>query len=463
MKKIFLYSLAALATLGFASCNGDYDDWASPQSYSPEDAAAKYGVTFAPGAEANDTYAAEEQGDGDVALVNISSDNSLVSGFTLKSLTVNGTKLDGTMNGNTVYVNASSLEKLVCQQYDSRASIARDMKVKVTASINLTNGDAVVGGSGDIEGSFTPRATPAIDEQGYYMLGEINGNGWDAKNPVWMNKVRDGVYQLLVTTTADKNYFKFYAGSHFVSGDWDEINKGVLCSAVDGDASTHGFAYYTGDPWLGGMAPQSAVISGAGTYLVTLDVNNLTYTVGKPVIYMAGNVNGWKQIDYLSSTDGNYFVGYMYLDQGGFKFCTQQDWNGTNYGADFSTDANAANITMTEPEGYYKVEVNIAEKKYTLTAITTIGIIGDATQGGWNESTPMTYNKEDRAWEIKNVSLTAGELKFRANDGWDINWGGTADALVQGGPNLKITDAGTYDIKLYAWADGYAKCELTKK
>ena len=74
----------------------------------------------------------------------------------------------------------------------------------------------------------------------------------------------------------------------------------------------------------------------------------------------------------------------------------------------------------------------------------------------------MTYSKADVAWVIKDVKLKDGELKFRANDGWDINWGGTPDALTQGGDNLKISE-GTYDIKLYAWANGYAKCELTKK
>lgn len=97
-----------------------------------------------------------------------------------------------------------------------------------------------------------------------------------------------------------------------------------------------------------------------------------------------------------------------------------------------------------------------------LTPITTIGIIGDATPGGWDASTPMTYSKADGAWVIKDVTLKDGELKFRANDAWDINWGGTTDALTQNGANLKMSE-GTYDIKLYAWADGFAKCEMTKK
>ena len=37
------------------------------------------------------------------------------------------------------------------------------------------------------------------------------------------------------------------------------------------------------------------------------------------------------------------------------------------------------------------------------------------------------------------------------------------DALTQGGDNLSIDEAGTYDVQLFAWADGYAYCVLTKK
>lgn len=44
----------------------------------------------------------------------------------------------------------------------------------------------------------------------------------------------------------------------------------------------------------------------------------------KPVLYMAGDANGWDQIDYLSGEDGVNYTGFMYLNQNGFKFCSQQ-------------------------------------------------------------------------------------------------------------------------------------------
>ena len=462
MKKTLLYSLAAMASLALASCAGDYDDWANPQANEQEASAAKYGVTFANGSEAEGSMADE---DGIINLVTVNSSDANVTGFTLKDLKVNGVAVNGTMVGNSVQVSASKLEKIVCEQNKSRASVARDLNVETQVSINLASGDAVSINKGETTGKFTPTATPQLDEKGYYMLGQVNGNEWNTESPVWMKKISDGVYQLKVTTTADKNWFKFYAGSNYVKGDWDSINKGALGCKENGSEETFGYILYNGDSW-GEL--QTPVIPGAGTWIVTLDMNNLTYTVGKPVLYMAGDANGWATNDYLAGDDGVHFTGYMYLNQNGFKFCTQPEWKGTNYGADFNTAGDAANITMTEDAGYYKVEVDLSAKTYKLTPITTIGIIGSASPGGWDSDVDMKYipynaeTKELGYWEAKDIKLASGEIKFRANDDWAINWGGDVNALTQSGANISV-DAGTYDIKLYAWANGYAKCELIKK
>ena len=463
MKKTLLYSLAVLASVTLASCNGDYDDWANPQTNPQEASAAKYGITFTAGPEAECNMPDE---DGVINLVTVNSTDADVTGYTLKDLKVNGEAIKGEINGNSIQVDATELEKILCSQNKSRASVARDINVESKVSVNLASGDAVaINTVGTTTAKLKPSPTPAIDANGYYMLGEVNGNNWDPKNPVWMNKVSDGVYQLKVTTKKDKNYFKFYEGSKFESGNWDVINTGVMGCEKDGSEDASGTIYYTGDSW---GTPQTMVIAGTGTWIVTLDMNNLSYSVGKPILYMAGDANGWATNDYLAGEDGVHFTGFMFLNQNGFKFCTQPEWKGTNYGANFDTAPDAANITMTEEAGYYKVDVDLGSKSYVLTPITTIGIIGSASPKGWDSDVDMTYvpynaeTKELGYWEIKDVTFTSGEIKFRANDDWAINWGGDVNALTQGGDNISV-DAGTYDIKLYAWANGYAKCELIKK
>lgn len=463
MKKTFLYSLAVLASVSLASCNGDYDDWAQPQHNPQEASAAKYGITFTAGPEAECNMPDE---DGVINLVTVNSTDADVTGYTLKDLKVNGEAIKGEIVGNNIQVDANKLEKILCTQNKSRASVARDINVESKVSVNLASGDAVaINTVGTTTAKLKPTPTPAIDEQGYYMLGEVNGNNWDATSPVRMTKVSDGVYQLKVTTEKDKNYFKFYEGSKWdESGNWDVINKGVMGCEKDGSEDASGTIYYTGDSW---GTPQTMVIVGAGTWIVTLDMNNLTYTVGKPVLYMKGDANGWDGYDYLAGDDGVHFTGFMYLNQNGFKFTTAPDWSGTGYGENFSTAPDAGNIVMTEDPGYYKVDVDLSAKTYTLTPITTIGIIGAAVPvTGWNSDQDLTYNVEERCWEIKDIELNAGECKFRANDDWAMQWGYDGEKFVfsNNAPAVQfIPEAGTYDIKLYAWANGYVKCEFTKK
>ena len=459
MKKTFLYSLAVLASVSLASCNGDYDDWANPQTNPQEASAAKYGITFTAGPEAECNMPDEN---GVINLVTVNSTDANVTGYTLKDLKVNGEAIEGEIVGNNIQVDANELEKILCTQNKSRASVARDINVESKVSVNLASGDAVaINTVGTTTAKLTPTPTPAIDPNGYYMLGHLNGkDDWDNTDPVWMNKVSDGVYQAKVTTAKDKNWFKFFEGSKFESGNWDVINTGALGCKENGCEDASGYIYYTGDKW-GEL--QTLVIPGAGTWIVTLDMNNLTYSVGKPILYMAGDANGWKQIDVLNSNDGVNFTGYMYLNQNGFKFSTQPNWDGTNYGADFDTAPDAGNIVITEEAGFYQVDVDLSKKTYTLTPFT-IGIIGNATPKGWDGDTNMTYNPEERCWELKDVTLTDGEMKFRHTNDWNLSWGGKLDNLTtQNGPNIAVA-AGTYDIKLVVnWAEGTAKCVMTKK
>ena len=457
MKKTFLYSLAVLASVSLASCNGDYEDWAQPQNNPQEASAAKYGITFTAGPEAECNMPDE---DGVINLVTVNSTDANVTGYTVKDLKVNGEAIKGEAVGNNIQVNAVELEKILCKQNNSRASVARDINVESKVSVNLASGDAVaINTVGTTTAKLKPTPTPAIDPNGYYMLGHLNGkDDWDNTDPVWMNEVSDGVYQAKVTTAKDKNWFKFFEGSKFVSGDWDAINSGALGCKDNGCEDASGYIYYTGDKW-GEL--QTLVIPGAGTWIVTLDMNNLTYSVGKPILYMAGDANGWNQIDILNSDDGVHFTGYMYLNQNGFKFCTQPNWDGTNYGGAFFGQ-ESDNIMMTQEAGFYQVDVDLSAKTYTLTPFT-IGIIGNATPKGWAGDTDMTYNPEERCWELKNVELTDGEMKFRHTNDWNLNWGGPLDALVHDGDNIAVA-AGTYDIKLKVnWAEGTAKCEMTKK
>lgn len=462
MKKIFLYGGVLLSMLSFASCDESFNDWADLKTNEATTNGA-YGLNFA-GSGVDVDMNAEVKPDS-VDLVKVTKASDEIQNVILKNVSLNGVDVTKycVIKDATARMSTKQLDSLATASLKSQKCEKRALEVDATAAGVLENGTAVQV-AGKLTQNETPIQTPEADPKGYYILGDVNGNGWTPSKPVLMTETAEGsnVYKAAVRAKGDTNWFKFY-GASTLKGEngsattWDDANSSQYGCAVNGDDASFNFVTW-------GDAVQTPVIAGAGTWIVTFDANNWTYSVSSPVLYLAGDANGWNQTEPFASTDGINFWGFAYLNNNGFKFCTQKDWKGTNYGTDFSTAADAGNISLPEgnEEGFYRIVLNLDAKTMELTPITTIGIIGDATPNGWDASTPMTYSKEDGAWVIKDVTLKDGELKFRANDAWDINWGGTTDALTQNGANLKMSE-GTYDIKLYAWADGFAKCEMTKK
>lgn len=144
------------------------------------------------------------------------------------------------------------------------------------------------------------------------------------------------------------------------------------------------------------------------------------------------------------------YSGYINV-VGEFKFTSAPDWAHTNYGyasdGKLSTDGNAGNIKVTQ-DGLYWVNANISALTYSIEYVSTYGLIGDATEGGWDASTPLTPSADFLTW-TGTVNLKGeGKFKFRANDGWDINLGGDLEFLTLGGDDIATPGAGTYDVTL---------------
>lgn len=169
----------------------------------------------------------------------------------------------------------------------------------------------------------------------------------------------------------------------------------------------------------------------------------------------AGNTWGWDPATAprIASSDGVNYEGYIWVPAGGsgeFKMNIAPDWDHTNYGGTSTStggvlDASGGNLKWPATGAYYLVKVNMTTKAWTATK-TDWGIIGAATPGGWGGSTPMTYDPAAAKWKI-TTTLTDGEFKFRANDGWDINLGGSPSNLTYGGGNISTT-GGTKTILL---------------
>ena len=181
-----------------------------------------------------------------------------------------------------------------------------------------------------------------------------------------------------------------------------------------------------------------------------------------PVIYVPGAHQGWDpatapQLASVNS-DGTY-EGYVNFKEAlnQFKFTEGPNWdaNWGDTGADGTLDAGGDNIVAAEA-GYYKLNVDLNAKTYSVTK-TDWGVIGNATAGGWDSDQNLTYDAETDTWSA-DLNLTVGEIKFRANDVWDINLGdnGADGTLEAGGANIAIAEAGEYKITLKLGTPDYA-------
>lgn len=182
-------------------------------------------------------------------------------------------------------------------------------------------------------------------------------------------------------------------------------------------------------------------------------------------LYVVGAPNWSPEKGYgLWTTDYKKFMGYAYFG-GEYKLTKAQDWNHGDFGWNSSENiiqAGGGNIPGPADNGMYWYEANIVDGSVNyVTAITTYGIIGDATPAGWDASTALTPSDDFMTW-TGTVELTTGEMKFRANDAWDFNLGGALVELTPGGDNIKIDEAGTYEIVLDLTSLPY-HAVLTKK
>ena len=318
MKKYMLFGGVMCAMLGLSSCDESFNDWASPSVNDPEAALAAYGIDVTgSGVEVNMNDA--ERPDS-IRLVSISSTNEEVVSLEYDKVTINDCKIPYVVKGKDVYVGTYAIDSLARLALKSQKYETRELKVSVDAHAKLQSGSSVAFTKEVIQ-KETPIETPAVDPNGYYLLGEVNGNGWNPEEPVWFAKVADGIYEVTVTTENEgENWYKFYGGTD--AGNWDGANAHVMGCDTNGDGSLFNYINWSADL-------QCPIISGKGKWKVRLDVNNWTYTINevKPDLFLTGSNydwgGKWLQLVPFNKSEEDFWT-IIYLHEGEqFKFAPQ--------------------------------------------------------------------------------------------------------------------------------------------
>lgn len=443
------------AVLLLVGCSGnEYEDWQSPQSHDEDDAIVIPGLTASP-----------------VGVINFN-DITLSDDFDLQAYVLSGVLPDGyvirtaTMefDEGTVDADAEGMvsSKALCNYFGSvfgvrpveREAVAR-VKLVVMIDGVATNVDA---------GTITVKAIPQAPEieSNYYITGNING---------WINSDRtyvvtnDGsdpyenpTFGITINVDAlQGNALEFkLTPESGLGGDWSKC----LCAADE--EGKFNYNNVGGNFWV--PAP-----SNTDKYLrLTFNMLDKTwsyeYIAFAPFIYEIGNEGGWSENHPLASNGDGTYTGFVYLN-GEFKFKPNAD----NWTDDWEWDGDGkisvnGQGNVPAATGLHRIDVDIVNLTYTLSKIDFVDMIGDATAGGWNNGTVLTWDDAEGCFSVITSIAAQGTVKFRGNGTWDNfdgNWGGTLADLINGSnDNCEPTVRGeNVKVRFYAKGNCYATME----
>lgn len=161
---------------------------------------------------------------------------------------------------------------------------------------------------------------------------------------------------------------------------------------------------------------------------------------------------------YDANGDGT-FVYTGYIDAGtSFKLIRDVGAWSPQWGMTGSTYTyNSGDNISVSTSGYYKLTLNSIDNKLTIESTSTpsstytaIGLIGEFNSWAGDVALTANSNTGGHVWYATytfSANYTSGGgCKFRANNGWDVNWGVAqfpAGIGTQGGSNIPYK-AGTY-------------------
>lgn len=343
--------------------------------------------------------------------------------------------------------------------------------------------DAVDVTVGQFNNAMLALGLPGFEEGTVYLRLRSTINGYDA----------EPVYSQTITRSA-VTYQDSECGNHCTigiigtatAGGWDTDTDMRLSDPTGADKFTWTITTYltagelkfrAADDWAvnwghdaypsgtGIQDGPNIPIADPGYYKIVFEDASGNYTLTKlddaPLatvgIIGSGTPGGWDNDTDLvqDPNDPHIWTGTVTLVDGEAKFRADDDW-GKNWGGDTYPSGYGTQDGPNIPvkAGTYAVWFNDMSGQYFFMPTTAsapydaVGIIGDATSGQWDEDTDLIQNPANPFLWSKAVTLTNGEAKFRADDDWAVNWGGSdfpGGIGGQDGPNIPVKE-GTYFV-----------------
>ena len=479
-----------------ASCDEDFDDWASPQSYPEEEAVTIPGYTAS---AAEGAVIDMAQAPANVKIVNLTGE-ALPEGFSLQNIRLLATPegVEGATEteidlANDGTVDASVLEALTVETF-GRRPVQRTFNCKVLVDA-VKDGQAVLIDAGKINLVVTPKA-PFIDSN-YYLVGQMTDWSLDTKFKFTHSDAdvyEDPVFTIMFTTTADNQYWKIIPQGNVDAGNiWAVENnpKGVVGVEKDGDDAMSGTLLTTTSK---GEKANAGKIAKAGTYQMTINMMDYTYSIKQiaPEYYLVGALQSWsdQNMSCLMTAETAMVQNFTTKWTGDANL---KIWLGSDFGkwdnafgsasgdgvsaAEGKLKANGGAIVCPEKDAYYTFTADFSTMTYKWTKLANqnptefkyVSLIG--VGGKWNEGDDIDLKQvAPHNWYLAKQEIPAGGLKIRADHKWrdDGNWGfaegqnyeSKGTLITSGGSSNISVPAGTYNIYFNDITGAYAFVEV---
>ena len=225
-----------------------------------------------------------------------------------------------------------------------------------------------------------------------------------------------------------------------------------------------------GDGLAGYKEGNIAFSDATGWYEVKFNDNTLEYSVTAvssteyTAIGIIGSAtpDGWNSdVDLVKGTDVHeWLLDNITLTEADAKFRADDDWaddwgdnspsfpsgvGGYKQGDIPVTSAGDRAVYFHDVKGTYYFMATNAKDPYS-----SIGVIGSGSpDGGWDDDVDLLQNPNDPYLWSGFMNLKNGEIKFRADDAWTKNWGGSTPvegiAIDNSSSNIPV-EAGLYYV-----------------
>ena len=338
-----------------------------------------------------------------------------------------------------------------------------------------------------LDQTWEASAVPLI-ENAYYYVGAANG--WGGQTYKMVNGggdvYEDPVFSVVVPAQGGDHWFKIMPESAFSLGSiWDSPTVVGVYNNGTSDLEGLFIVDKNGNDQPGSGANAWCLKEGdnpADFYKITINMMNQTYTI-KPIIvaaqyYVVGSVQGWSDknktclftpeeqknvLSYTTKWTGAWDL--KIWDADGFgnwdvAWGCAVDGDNSPSGALQNSGAQAISAPSAE---FYTFTIDMNTQTYTWTKLEnqapkeyeSISLIGEFN--GWGGDFDLTQVTPHN-WYGVFTQESDGQLKYRANHDWSVNWGygsdkdwNVADSFnkigTNGGGNIWVPK-GTYAVYL---------------